>query len=174
MAERLSAPFVIERRFKAPRELVYAALTQAEHLSKWMSPPGMEMTECKVDARVGGVFHYAMKPVGMPAVPAMWGKWTFRELVAPERIVVVVQFSDAQGGVTRHPMAAQWPLHTLSTTTLTAEGGDTLMRLEWRALDASEVEAAVFDASHAGMAQGWGGTMEVLDQYLRRQVAGSA
>ncbi|MBV8502598.1 MAG: SRPBCC domain-containing protein [Paucibacter sp.] len=170
MAEKLSAPFILERRFAAPRELVYAALTQAEHLGQWMSPPGMELSHCTVDARVGGVFHYAMKPRGMPAAPAMWGKWTFRELKAPERIVVVVQFSDAQGGATRHPMAPLWPLYTLSTTTLTQEPGGTLMRLEWRALDASEAEQAIFDASHASMSQGWSGTMDALEQHLARLV----
>ncbi|MBV8037126.1 SRPBCC domain-containing protein [Roseateles sp.] len=172
MADKLSAPFVLERRFAAPRELVYAALTEAEHLAHWMTPPGMEMTHCSVDARAGGVFHYAMKPRGVADAPSMWGKWTFRELRVPERIVVVVQFSDAEGGVTRHPMAAQWPLYTLSTTTLTEVAGDTLMRLEWHALDASEAEEAIFNASHASMAQGWGGSMELLDRYLAQLLGG--
>jgi uncharacterized protein YndB with AHSA1/START domain len=110
MTERLSAPFVIEQFIKAPRELVYAAFTQGEHLSQWMRPPGMVMTQCEVDAREGGSFHYGMRAEAMPQAPAMWGKWSFREL-APERMVVVVQFSDAAGGVTRHPMAPQWPLY---------------------------------------------------------------
>jgi uncharacterized protein YndB with AHSA1/START domain len=166
MTDRLSAPFRIERRFAAPRELVYAALTKAEHLRHWMSPPAMEMSHCTVDARAGGAFHYAMRPRGVPDAPAMWGKWTFRELSPPERIVVVVQFSDAEGGVTRHPMAQQWPLYTLSTTTLTEVEGGTLMRLEWRALNASEAEEALFDTSHTSMSQGWSGTMDALGLYL--------
>lgn len=171
MTDKLSAPFVIERTFAAPRELVYAALTEAKHLGQWMCPPGMEMIHCSADSQVGGAFHYAMKLPGMPDSMAMWGKWTFRELSAPERIVVVVQFSDAQGGVTRHPMVAQWPLLTLSTTTLADTAGGTLMRLEWRALDAGAAEEAIFDASHGSMTQGWGGTMDVLDAYLKRQLA---
>jgi uncharacterized protein YndB with AHSA1/START domain len=166
MADKTSAPFVLERRFGAPRELVYATLTEAQHLSHWMSPPGMELSHCRVEAQVGGVFHYAMVPKGVPGAPAMWGKWTFRELTRPERIVVVVQFSDAEGRATRHPMAPQWPLYTLSTTTLTPDGDGTLMKLEWRALNASEMEEAIFNASHASMAMGWGGTMDALDQYL--------
>lgn len=174
MTDRLSVPFVIERRFAAPRALVYAALTEAEHLGKWMSPPGMEMAACTVDARVGGAFHYGMKPRGVAGAPVMWGKWTFRELSRPDRVVVVVQFSDAAGGITRHPMSAQWPLYTLSTTTLTEVPGKTLMRLEWRALDATEDEVAVFDASHASMTQGWGGTMQALDQYLTQMLGRQA
>lgn len=166
MTQKLSAPFVIERRFSAPREWVYAALTDATHLAQWMRPPGMDMLRCTVDAREGGVFHYALKPSGASDASAMWGKWTFRELTPPERVVVVVQFSDAEGGVTRHPMSANWPLHTLSTTTLVEDSKGTLMRLEWRALDASESEEKTFDASHASMSQGWGGTMDALDKYL--------
>lgn len=77
-----------------------------------------------------------------------------------------MQFSDAEGRATRHPMAPQWPLYTLSTTTLTPDGDGTLMKLEWRALNASEMEEAIFNASHASMAMGWGGTMDALDQYL--------
>lgn len=166
MTNKLSAPFILERRFSAPRELVYAALTEARHLAKWMSPPGMEMAHCTVDAHEGGTFHYAMKPVGAPDASAMWGKWTFRELTPPERIVLVVQFSDEKGGVTRHPMSANWPLYTMSTTTLTEVPGGTLLRLEWRAMDASEVENATFDAAHASMSQGWGGSMDSLEKYL--------
>ena len=74
MTERLSAPFVIEQFIKAPCELVYAAFTQGEHLSHWMRPPGMVMTQCEVDAREGGSFHYGMRAEAMPQAPAMWGK----------------------------------------------------------------------------------------------------
>lgn len=169
MSEKLSAPFVIERTFSAPRAMLYAALTEAGHLGQWMAPAGMEITHCAVDARRGGTFHYAMKARGFAAAPTMWGKWTFRELAAPDRLVVVVQFSDAEGGVTRHPMAPQWPLLTLSTTTLTEAAGGTLMQVEWRALDANAGEEAIFNASHAAMTMGWGATMDVLDAYLQQQ-----
>lgn len=166
MTQKLSAPFILERRFAAPRERVYAALTEAKHLATWMSPPGMALSHCVVDAREGGAFHYAMKPIGAPDTAAMWGKWTFRELTPPERVVVVVQFSDAEGGVSRHPMSAAWPLYTLSTTSLSEISGGTLMRIEWRALDASDIEEQTFNGAHDSMSQGWGGTMDALDKYL--------
>lgn len=169
MADRTGEPFVLTRRFKAPPAQVYAALTQAEHLRQWMSPPGMEMSHCTVDARPGGVFHYDMRAKGAPPdAPGMWGQWTFRELVPPQRIVVVVNFSDAAGGATRHPMAPAWPLYTLSTTTLSDADGGTLMHLDWRPLNASAEEEALFAASHASMQMGWGGTMDNLDAHLAR------
>lgn len=161
--DSVTPPFVLTRLFDAPRELVFAAFTQIEHLARWMSPKGMEPVPGTLDLREGGFYHYGMKA---PDGSISWGKWTFREIVAPERLVTVVQFSDAQGGVTRHPWAPTWPLYTLSTATFEDQAGKTLLTLDWRALNASETEAQTFNAAHAGMTQGWGGTMDALAAYL--------
>ena len=98
----------------------------------------------------------------------MWGRWTFREIQAPRRLVLVSNFSDAQGGVTRHPFAPTWPLQTLSTTTLEEQGEQTLLTIRWSPLDASELEQATFDAGHAGMVMGWSGTFEQLEAFLAK------
>ena len=163
--ERLSKPFTITRVFAAPRELVWQALTQLEHLGRWMSPAGMEPVSGSLDLRVGGVYHYGLKA---PNGQIMWGKWTFREIAAPERLVMIVNFSDAESGVTRHPMSPTWPLATLSTTTLAVEGQDTRMTLNWQALDGNDEENVTFDGAHAGMSQGWRGTMDQLASHLAR------
>ena len=170
-ADRLSPAFVLTRHFKAPRHLLFAAFTEAAHLRQWMAPSGFEMVRCEVDALPGGVFHYGLRA---PGGAAMWGKWTFREVVAPERLVVVVQFSETDGGVSRHPMAPIWPLYTLSTTTLADDGpAGTLLTLRWQTLNAAADEEATFNAAHAGMAQGWGGTMDQLDAHLAKSQAGA-
>jgi uncharacterized protein YndB with AHSA1/START domain len=96
----------------------------------------------------------------------MWGKWIFREIVPTEKLVVIVSFSDAKGGVTRHPLSATWPLETLSTTTFTERNGKTTLSLRWVAINATEAERKTFDSSHDSMTQGWGGTMEQLTEYL--------
>jgi uncharacterized protein YndB with AHSA1/START domain len=163
--ERLSKAFEMSHLFDAPRVFVWQALTQLEHLAAWMSPVGMEPVPGSMDLRVGGLYHYGMKA---PDGVVHWGKWTFREILPPKQLVVVVNFSDAQRGVTRHPLAASWPLSTLSTTTLTDEGRGTRMSLQWQALDPTDEENATFDGAHAGMAQGWSGTMNQLAAYLAR------
>lgn len=92
---------ILEREFKAPRELVFQAFTQAEHLKHWWGPKGWTLPVCHVDFRVGGVWHYCMKCedknqgdfYGMES----WGKSVYREIVVPEKIVVVDYFSDAEG-----------------------------------------------------------------------------
>lgn len=161
--ERLSPPVVMERWFDAPCEQVFAALTQAAPLRAWMGPAGCPITHATVDLRPGGRFHYGMQ---MPDGQTVWGQWTYRDISPPTRLVVVVQFSDAEGGVRRHPMAADWPLTTLSTTTLSAQAHRTRMQLSWQTLNATEAEEALFQASHAGLRQGWGGTMDQLATYL--------
>lgn len=172
--ERSGEPFLLQRRFAAPRTLVFAALTQAEHLKHWMGPTGMVMSHCSVDLRPGGVFHYGLKPRNSTGEPVMWGKWSFREITPPERLVTLVSFSDAAGGETRHPMAPVWPLQTLSVITLADDGGTTLLTLDWRALNASAEEEQVFNSMHASMTQGWGGTMDKLQAHLSAVQQGAA
>ena len=155
--------FVITRTVNAPRELVWKAYTEREHLMRWFGPKGFTMPSCTLDLRPGGFFHYCMRtPDGVD----MWGKWIFREIVKPEKIVNLVSFSDAQGGVTRHPMSPTWPLETLATTTFTEHEGKTTIAVRWAAFNATEEEQKTFNDSHEGMRMGWSGTFEQLEAFL--------
>jgi uncharacterized protein YndB with AHSA1/START domain len=165
MGSQPSDSFVISRVFAAPRELVFEAWTDPEHLVRWFGPKGFTMPACSLDLRPGGIFHYSMKS---PDGHEMWGKWTFREIVVSEKIVLVSSFSDARGGVMRHPMSATWPLETLSTTTLTENAGKTALTIEWSPINATEAERKTFDESHVGMQQGWNGTLDQLAVYLAK------
>lgn len=158
-----SAPFVIARTFDAPRELVWKAFTERDQLMRWFGPKGFTMQFATLDLRPGGVFHYGLQS---PDGKEMWGKWIFREIVKPERLVFVVSFSDAQGGVTRHPMSPTWPLETLSTNTFTEHEGKTTIAVRWSAINATDDERKTFDDSHEGMRMGWTGTMDQLAAYL--------
>src|SRR2546423_1599106 len=118
--------FVITRVFDAPRELVWKAWTERERLMQWFGPKGFAMSTAKLDFRPGGSLHYCLKS---PDGKEMWGRFVYREIVAPERIVLVNSFSDEQGGLTRHPFSPTWPLEMLSTTTFTEQAGKTTMTL---------------------------------------------
>jgi uncharacterized protein YndB with AHSA1/START domain len=156
-------PFVITRVFDAPRELVWKAWTNPEHLKNWWGPKGLTMLSCKMDLRPGGMFHYGMRT---PEGHEMWGKFVYREIVPPERLVHVVSFSDPQGGVTRHPMSATWPLEVLNTMTLKEENGKTTMTLNGVAINATEEERRTFQEGRGSMQQGFKGTLDQLDAYL--------
>ena len=155
--------FTISRLFDAPRELVWDVWTKCEHLAKWWGPKGMSVAKCELDFRPGGTFHYGLRT---PDGSIMWGKWTFREIEKPKRFVVLAGFSDEAGGITRHPMAPDWPALMLSTMEFEAHGEQTIVTVHWAPYDATEVEKAIFEKSHASMQGGWGGTFDQLDAYL--------
>jgi uncharacterized protein YndB with AHSA1/START domain len=158
-------PFVISRTFNAPRDRVWKAWTEREQLVKWFGPKGFKMTTANLDFRPGGTFHYCLQtPDGKP----MWGKFVYRVIEAPKRIILVNSFSDEKGGLTRHPMSATWPLEMLSTTTLVEEGGKTNLTIEWSPLNPTGEERQAFDSAHDGMKQGWTGTFEQLADFLSK------
>jgi uncharacterized protein YndB with AHSA1/START domain len=161
--ETAEEEFVITRTFDAPRELVWQAWTDPERLMRWWGPKGLTMLSCKVDLRPGGLFHYGMRT---PDGHEMWGKFVYREIVPPERLVLVVSFSDAQGGITRHPMSSTWPLEVLNTMTLTESGGKTTLTLQSVPVNATGEERRTFKDGHRSMQQGFKGTLDQLAEYL--------
>ena len=159
-------PFVISRVFDAPRERVWQAWTVPERLRQWFSPKGFTVIAAKMDLRAGGTYHYGMR---MQDGKEMWGKWLIREVTPPERLVFVNTFSDAKGGLTRHPFAPDWPQQMLSTITFAEQGGRTTLAIRWEPIDASEAELKTFDNGRESMKQGWGGTFENFTAYLARK-----
>lgn len=165
IAERSSEDFVITREFDAPRDLVFKAWTEPERLAQWWGPKGFTMISTKIDLRPGGFFHYGMKS---PDGQEMWGKFVYREIVPPERMVFVISFSDEGGGVTRHPFSATWPLEVINTLTFSEHDGKTTLTLRGGPINATEDERATFKAGHASMQQGFKGTFDQLAEYLAR------
>jgi uncharacterized protein YndB with AHSA1/START domain len=157
--------FVLTRVFDAPRDLVFRAWTEPERLKQWWGPKGFTMLSCRLDLRPGGVFHYGMRS---PDGRAMWGKWVFREVVAPERLVFVVSFADEEGNPVRHPFAPDWPLEVLSTLTFAEHEGKTTLTLRGVPLAATEAERKAFEAGHEPMRKGWAGTLDQLAEHLAR------
>ena len=157
--------FVISRVFDAPRDLVWKAFTEPERLKQWWGPKGATVIKSEMDLRPGGSYHYAMR---MPDGNVIWGKFVYREITPPSRMVFVNSFSDEAGGVTRHPMAPTWPLEMLSIFSFDEVGGKTKFTVHWSPLNASEEERATFAAGHASMNQGWSGTMEQFEAYLAK------
>jgi uncharacterized protein YndB with AHSA1/START domain len=155
--------FVITRVVDAPRSRVWKAWTDTKELKKWWGPKGFEVVSTKVDLKPGGIFHYLLRS---PNGQEMWGKFVYREIVHPERLVFVNSFSDKSGATIRAPFAATWPLQVLNTITLAEEGGRTILTLNGAPLDASDEERRTFDAARPSMQQGFTGTFDQLADYL--------
>jgi uncharacterized protein YndB with AHSA1/START domain len=161
-----SPDFVISRVFDAPRELVWKCFTEPERMKEWWGPKGFKSVASKMDLRPGGRYHYCLRSL---SGASMWGKLAFREIVPPERMVLINSFSDEAGGTTRHPLHQAWPLEMFSIFTFEEQpGGKTKVTIRWSPHNATEDEQKTFDASHDSMRMGWTGSLDQLDAYLAK------
>lgn len=155
--------FTIFRLVDAPRERVWRAWTDPKEMSAWFGPKGAETTHAELDLRVGGSYHYAMKSGGVE----MWGLAVYREIEKPAKLVYVQQFSDKDRGLTAHPLAPAWPRKMLTTVHFQDFGPKTLISLYWAPVDPTAAETKAFEDGMAGMNQGWGGSFDRLDAFLK-------
>jgi uncharacterized protein YndB with AHSA1/START domain len=98
----------------------------------------------------------------------MWGRFVYREIVAPERIVFINSFSDEDGNITRAPFSSTWPLEVLNTLTLSEHEGKTTLTLRGGPINATEEERKTFEAGFDSMRQGFTGTFDQLADYLAK------
>ena len=75
---------VISRVFDAPRELVWEAWTNPQHVAQWWGPVGFTTTIEEMDVRPGGVWKQVMHGPDGTNYP---NQSIFSEVVKPERIV---------------------------------------------------------------------------------------
>jgi len=146
---------VVTRVFDAPRELVFQAWTEAEHLLRWWAPKTWTTTSCNVDLRPGGSFRYCMRA---PDGTQVCGLGIYREIVAPERLVYTDMFADADGNPvppTHYGASPEYPKETLVTITFEEHGDGTRVTLR------QGVPLAV--PEREGMVQGWN---EMLDHLV--------
>ncbi len=157
-------PFTISRVFDAPRDVVWKCNAEPERMTKWSSPEGFTTQVERMEFRPGGVYHYCQRSSeGME----MWGKLTYRAIQAPTKLVCIQSFSDADGGITAHPLSDTWPREVLSTVAFEDMGGGrTNMTITWSPFNATAEEQATFDASHVAMEHGWNGALDKLAAYL--------
>ena len=89
MTQADSTEILIEHVFDAPRELVWKAWTDPEHVAKWWGPHGMTTRVDELDLRPGGRWRYVMLAPDGSEYPQ---KGVFREIVPPETIVTTAEF----------------------------------------------------------------------------------
>jgi uncharacterized protein YndB with AHSA1/START domain len=75
---------VLERIVDVPRDLVWKAWTEPEHLSKWFTPAPWTVADCEVDLRPGGIFRTVMRSPDGTEHPNVG---CYLEVVPNERLV---------------------------------------------------------------------------------------
>ena len=112
----------IVRRFKAPRERVFAAWADAKQLAQWFGPMDMTIPVCEVDFTVGGEWQTTMR--GANGEHHVSGKYL--EIKRPERLVFTWAWHDQA----RHEKAREH--ETICIVDLIAKGAETEMIFEQR------------------------------------------
>lgn len=169
LAEYLSDKdeFVINRTFEAPIKTVFDMWVNPEHLKQWLPPTGFKMEFIKADVKVGGTSFYSMKNAqGL----TMYGKSTYKEITPTSCIVYSQIFCDENGKVSRHPMAPTWP-ETMLSTIIFASENENLTRVTVTTEiigEATTEEREMFKNARGGMTQGWSGSFDKLDDYLKK------
>ena len=104
----------------------------------------------------------------MPNGPEIWGKFVYREILSPERLVFVNCFSDAAGNLTRHPFSPTWPLEILNTITFAEQFGKTTLTLLANPINATPEELKTFREGMIFLEKGLEGSLEQLAAYLTK------
>lgn len=154
---------LITRTLNAPKELIWNAWTKAEHIAQWWGAKGFQIVVHELDLIPDGSFHYSMTT---PDGHQLWGKFVYKEIQAPNRLVFINYFSDEYGGITRAPWSNTWPLQVLNTLNLTETEGKTALILTGSPIDATDEEMDMFIKAIGNMQQGFNGTFERLEEYL--------
>ena len=139
---------VITRVFDAPRELVFKAWTDPEHLVHWMGPRGFKSNIEHSELRPGGAYRIYMQG---PEGDDHWTQGVFREIIEPERLVMAGSWADAKG----NPISPE----TLLTLTF-EEHEQTKTRLT---LHQAIFESVTARDAHRG---GWSSSLDRLADYL--------
>ncbi len=149
---------VITRVFDAPRDLVFKAWTEPDHLMHWWGPNGFTAPVCTIDLRPGGIMHLCMRS---PEGRDYWCKGVYLEVVEPERIVCTDFFSDEAGNLVQpahYGMSPDWPTETLVTVTFAEHAGQTKLTLQQSVLESV--------AERSGAQQGWTESLDRLGAYV--------
>ena len=162
-AANQSDELVITRVLDAPRETVWRAWSEPEHLAQWWGPKGSTVEITRWEFRPGGVSHYNIK---MPNGGALWGKFVYREIAPPERLVYVSSFANESGDIVRAPFSPVFPLEIENTLMLAHKGDATMLTLRGGPVNATAQEREAFAAMRMGMQEGFGGMLDVLAAHL--------
>lgn len=141
---------VMTRVFDAPRELVFRAWTDPEHLAQWWGPEGFTNPVCEFDARPGGAIRIHMRAPDGTVYP-MTG--VVREITPPKRLVFASAAVDQDG---KHLLEA------LATVRFAVQGDKTKLTLEIRGVAVAPVAVQYLE----GMEAGWTQSLVRLTRYL--------
>ncbi len=148
----------VTRTIAAERDLVFQMWTSASHVTHWWGPHGFTNPRCAWEARPGGSFFIEMRSPDGTIFPAA-GR--FLEVSAPERLVFTAAALDDK----EQPI-----FEVLTTVTLSAAGGKTIVTV-----DAVVTMATAAAAQYlSGMEAGWSQSLQKLEALAAAEMSDPA
>jgi uncharacterized protein YndB with AHSA1/START domain len=120
----------ITRLFGAPRELVWKAWTDPNHLMQWWGPKMFTAPVCRIDLRIGGTYLFCMRSAEGQDI---WSTGVYREIVPLRRLVCTDSFADEQGTIvpaSRYGFTDEMPPEVMVTVTFEDLQDDTRLTLK--------------------------------------------
>jgi uncharacterized protein YndB with AHSA1/START domain len=140
----------LTRILDAPRELVFRAWTEPEHLMQWSAPHGFTVTHADGELKPGGKWRSCMRS---PDGKDLWLGGTYLEIAPPERLVFTHGWDEDGPG-----------RETTVTVTLEDHNGKTRLTLQQSGFPSM--------AERDGHEGGWSETLERLAAYANALAKG--
>jgi|SRR5579872_1758100 len=159
-AEIQDREFAITRLFNAPKERVFKAWTDPEHVKNWWPPKPFTASRIEIDLRVGGEYSYTMRSPEGQDFPPYRGK--FIEIVENEKIVYSIDAfkqADTWKMLIGHRVGPEVDFSTLQsfvTVKFENAGEGTRLTFTQRFVN-NDVRDAIVEL---GAAQGWISSLE--------------
>ncbi|TAL46485.1 MAG: hypothetical protein EPN92_06135 [Chitinophagaceae bacterium] len=144
-----SRELVITRLVNAPREMVWEAWTNPEHVKHWWGPDGCTNTIHEMEVKPGGVWRFMMHGLNGMDFP---NKIVFNEVVKPERLVYTHSSEDENDPNLFH-----------TTVTFDDKGEKTFITMRGVFATAEERDRVV---KEYGALEGGKQTLRRLEEYL--------
>lgn len=151
-----------ERIVDTPKELIWKAWTQPEHLKPWFCPLPWKTIECEIDLRPGGIFRTVMLSPEGKEFP---GIGCYLEVIENERLVWTNALLPGFRPASLPPKAVETGTFFFTATIqLATHGTGTRYTATVRHGD----EAARKKHADMGYEEGWGKALEQLVAYAKK------
>lgn len=153
---------VLERIIDVPRELVWIAWTNPEHLKKWFTPTPWTTIDCEIDFRPGGIFCTVMRSPEGQNFP---NTGCYLEIVKNEKLVWTTALGPGYRP-SKRPAAPSDPFIFTAVISLEPQGDQT----KYTAIVIHGDEASCKNHEEMGFHQGWGAALDQLVTVVKKDI----
>jgi len=161
---------IITRIFDAPPSAVFMAWTEPERIKKWWGPQSFTCPVAKVDLRKGGKYVYCMHGTeGAFAGKDFWSGGEFREVDAPNKIVVTDYFCDEKGDKVdpaTFGMDPNFPKESAIIIKFEEDKGKTRLSIIYELPKSAATREAM---TKSGMNEGWNSSLDKLQTLVEKR-----